>query len=222
MTLVWSPETASKAYLDTIQTCGLSSKTSAAEFLSAMAAGYNAQLIVEAWKKHENGDINITTSTGLAIAVKHTHGKHVCIVTDEASRVEYVSAMQKLSADVSLPEVVVGEVEEVMRKKLNRVDFLVVYGSKKNFTRTLSSVKLSQHGSILVCKRINGTRLSWKGVLDAKVSVMRAVILPVGNGLEIAYIASNNYDGNLKSRKNPKCWIRHVDQDSGEEHVFRR
>lgn len=48
--------------------CGISSKTSAAEFLSAMAAGYNAKLIVEAWNKQENGDnvsniATISTST---------------------------------------------------------------------------------------------------------------------------------------------------------------
>ncbi|MCD7463563.1 hypothetical protein HAX54_050862 [Datura stramonium] len=226
MTLVWSPETASKAYLDTIQTCGISSKTSAAEFLSAMAAGYNSKLIVEAWKKHENGDdvSNITTSTGLAIAAKHTQGRHVCIVPDEASRVGYVSAMQTLPADVSLPEVIVGPVEEIIiSKKLNRaVDFFVVdaYSGRKDFAKALiSSVKLNQDGAILVCS----STLSWKEViLCAKVHVVRAITLPFGNGLDIAYIASNNI-GNLKSSKNnPKRWIRHVDQESGEEYVIRR
>ncbi|OIT36789.1 PREDICTED: uncharacterized protein LOC109241631 [Nicotiana attenuata] len=228
MTLVWSPETASKAYLDTIQTCEISSKTSAAEFLAAMAGGYNAKLIVETWKKDANGEANITTSIGLAIAANHTHGRHVCVVRDEASRVEYVSAMQKLSRDVSLPEVMVGEVEKIIRSKLSRVDFLVVDGWTKDFTRAFNSVKLNQHGAILVCKNeskgnnISSTKFSWKGVLDAKVCVIiRAVTVPVGNGLEIAYIASN--DGNLKySTKNPNRWISHVDRGSGEEHVFRR
>ncbi|XP_075095336.1 uncharacterized protein LOC107805131 [Nicotiana tabacum] len=211
MTLVWSPETASKAYLDPIQTCEISSKTSAAEFLAAMAGGYNAKLIVETWKKDENGEANITTS--IAIAANHTHGRHVCVVRDEASRVEYVSAMQKLSRDVSLPEVVVGEhVEEIIRSKLSRVDFLVVDDWTKDFTRAFNSVKLNQHGAILV---------SGKGSLTPKVRAIRAVTVPVGNGLEIAYIASN--DGNLKySTKIPKRWISHVDRGSSEEHVFRR
>ncbi|CAN4125833.1 unnamed protein product [Withania somnifera] len=225
MTLVWSPETASKAYIDTVQTCGITSKTSAAEFLSAMAAGYNAKLIVEAWTLHENGDVsNIITSTGLAIAAKYTHGRHVCIVPDEASRVEYFSAMQKISSEVSLPEVVVVEKEETMKEKLNKVDFLVLDGGRKDFARVLNTVKLNQHGSVLVCKR-NITTLRWRDVIqDAKVSVVRAITLPFeNNGLEIAYIASSSsYDGNLKSRKNFKRWIRHVDQKSGEEHVFWR
>ncbi|KAF3626350.1 putative serine/threonine-protein kinase SAPK3-like [Capsicum annuum] len=228
MTLVWSPETASKAYLDTIQTCGISSKTSIAEFLSAMAAGYNSTLIVEAWTKHE--DLDITTSIGLAIAAKHTHGRHVCMVADEASRVKYVSAMQKLSsADVSLPEVVVGvlQVEEITRKMNNPIDFLVVGGGgrSRDFVKALiTSVKLNQHGAILAFKRNTSTTLSWKEViLDiTKLSVVRSITLPFGSyGLEIAYIASNIIR-NTKSKYNPKRWIRHVDQESGEEHLIRR
>ncbi|PHU29145.1 hypothetical protein BC332_01238 [Capsicum chinense] len=228
MTLVWSPETASKAYLDTIQTCGISSKTSIAEFLSAMAAGYNSTLIVEAWTKHE--DLDITTSIGLAIAAKHTHGRHVCMVADEASRVKYVSAMQKLSsADVSLPEVVVGvlQVEEITRKLNNPIDFLVVGGGgrSRDFVKALiTSVKLNQHGAILAFKRNTSTTLSWKEViLDiTKLSVVRSITLPFGSyGLEIAYIASNIIR-NTKSKYNPKRWIRHVDQESGEEHLIRR
>ncbi|PHU29144.1 hypothetical protein BC332_01237 [Capsicum chinense] len=228
MTLVWSPETASKAYLDTIQTCGISSKTSIAEFLSAMAAGYNSTLIVEAWTKHE--DLDITTSIGLAIAAKHTHGRHVCMVADEASRVKYVSAMQKLSStDVSLPEVVVGvlQVEEITRKLNNPIDFLVVGGGgrSRDFVKALiTSVKLNQHGAILAFKRNTSTTLSWKEViLDiTKLSVVRSITLPFGSyGLEIAYIASNIIR-NTKSKYNPKRWIRHVDQESGEEHLIRR
>ncbi|PHT93590.1 hypothetical protein T459_01475 [Capsicum annuum] len=228
MTLVWSPETASKAYLDTIQTCGISSKTSIAEFLSAMAAGYNSTLIVEAWTKHE--DLDITTSIGLAIAAKHTHGRHVCMVADEASRVKYVSAMQKLSsADVSLPEVVVGvlQVEEITRKMNNPIVFLVVGGGgrSRDFVKALiTSVKLNQHGAILAFKRNTSTTLSWKEViLDiTKLSVVRSITLPFGSyGLEIAYIASNIIR-NTKSKYNPKRWIRHVDQESGEEHLIRR
>lgn len=140
-----------------------------------------------------------------------------------------MSAMQKLSSGVALPEVVVvgPEVEEITRKLNRPVDFFVVeiYGGRKDFTKALISCadKLNQHGAILVRKRNN--MLRWKGViLDAKVSVMREITLPFANiGLEIAYVASSNHDiGNLNSKNNPKRWIRHVDQESGEEHMIRR
>ncbi|KAJ8534778.1 hypothetical protein K7X08_016506 [Anisodus acutangulus] len=223
MKLVWSPETASKAYLDTIQTCGISTKSSVAEFLSAMAAGYNAKLTVEAWKSDKiNGD-SITTSIGLAIATKYNRGRYVCVVPDEESRLEYVGAMQ--ISGVCLPEVVVGEAEEVM-KRLNEVDFLIVDERRSDFISVFNSAKLSQRGAILVCKNgskirnIETNKFSWDGVLDSKVCVVRLVTLPFGNGLDIAYIAS--IDGIQKARKYAKRWIRHVDRNSGEEHVIRR
>ncbi|MCE2055367.1 hypothetical protein HAX54_042485 [Datura stramonium] len=224
MKLVWSPETASKAYLDTIQTCGISTKSSVAEFLSAMAAGYNAKLTVEAWESDNkiNGD-SITTSIGLAIAIKHNRGRYVCVVPNEESRLEYVRAMQ--NSGVSLPEVMVGEAEEVM-KRLNGVDFLIVDERRSDFISVFYSARLSHRGAILVCKNgskirnIDTSKFSWDGVLATKVCVVRSVTLPFGNGLEIAYIASK--DGNQKARKYAKRWIRHIDRNSGEEHVIRR
>ncbi|XP_019255325.1 PREDICTED: uncharacterized protein LOC109233934 isoform X1 [Nicotiana attenuata] len=223
MKLVWSPETASKAYLDTIKTCGISRKSSAAEFLSAMGAGYNAKLIVEAWKSDKiNGD-SISTSIGLAVASKHSRGRYVCMVPDEESRLAYVDAMQ--NSGMSLPDMMVGEAEEVM-ERLNGVDFLIVDEKRSDSFSIFNSAKLSHRGAILVCKNgskirnIETSKFSWDGVLDSKVSVVRSVTLPFGNGLEVAYIASK--DGNQKSRKYAKRWIRHVDRKSGEEHVIRR
>ncbi|XP_060182540.1 uncharacterized protein LOC132612250 [Lycium barbarum] len=224
MKLVWSPETASKAYLDTIQTCGISTKSSVAEFLSAMAAGYSAKLIVEAWKSDKINADSISTSIGLAIATKHNCGRYVCVVADEESRLEYVGAMQ--NSDVCLPEVVVGQAEEVM-ERLNGVDFLIVDERRSDFISVFNSARLSHRGAILVCKNgskirhIETSKFCWdNGVLDSKVCVVRSVTLPFGNGLEIAYIASK--EGIQKARKNTNRWIRHIDRSSGEEHVIRR
>ncbi|XP_015055378.1 uncharacterized protein LOC107001941 [Solanum pennellii] len=224
MKLVWSPETASKAYLDTIQTCGISTKSSVAEFLSAMAAGYNAKLTVEAWKNDSkiNGE-SIATSIGLAIATRHNRGRYVCVVPDEKSRLEYVGAMK--NSGVALPEVMVGEAKEVM-ERLNGVDFLVVDERRSDFISISNSANLSNHGAILVCKNeskirnIDSNKFSWDSVLDGKVCVVRSVALPFGSGLEIAYIASK--DGSQKVRQYAKRWIRHIDRNSGEEHVIRR
>ena len=58
--------------------CGISTKSSVAEFLSAMAAGYNARLTVEAWKNDSNiNGESIATSIGLAIATRHNRGRYV-------------------------------------------------------------------------------------------------------------------------------------------------
>ncbi|KAJ6415331.1 hypothetical protein OIU84_004175 [Salix udensis] len=100
MKLVWSPETASKAYIDTVKSCELFQESSVAELISAMAAGWNAKLIVETWLQ---GGI-LAASIGLAIASRHTGGRHVCIVPDELSRSEYEEAMGEAGMS---PEIIV-------------------------------------------------------------------------------------------------------------------
>ncbi|CAI9759437.1 unnamed protein product [Fraxinus pennsylvanica] len=97
MKLVWSPETASKAYLDTVKSCELHKESGVAELISAMAAGWKAKLIVETWS--QGGAI--ATSVGLSIASRHGGGRHICIAPDEESRVEYAAAMEKAGGTTS-------------------------------------------------------------------------------------------------------------------------
>lgn len=192
-----------------------------AELLSAMAAGWNAKLIVQAWR---HGD-PIETSIGLAIAARHACGRHVCIVPDQQSKLEYVEAMRKY-ADVSppSPEVVVGEAEAAMAG-LTGVDFLLVDCKRGDFARVLRFAKLSQRGAVLACKNAcqrNVSEFRWHRVLGRGTRVVRSVLLPVGKGLDIAHIGSSA-DGSTaeQSRKGRSRWIKHIDAKSGEEHVFR-
>ncbi|OMP00585.1 hypothetical protein COLO4_12536 [Corchorus olitorius] len=217
MKLVWSPETASKAYIDTVKTCKNFKESGVAEFLSAMAAGWNSKLIVESWSY--GGPI--ATSVGLAIAARHTCGRHVCIVPDERSRSGYVKAMNEAGMSSSTV-VIVGEAEEVM-EGVAGVDFLVVDSKRKDFARVLRFAKLGQKGAVLACKNacqraISGFR--WHGVLERGTRVVRSVFLPVGQGLDIAHIGAKG-GGAVGSKKSPSRWIKHIDQQSGEEHVFR-
>ncbi|KAL6128923.1 hypothetical protein ACLB2K_072276 [Fragaria x ananassa] len=215
MKLIWSPETASKAYLDTVKSCEKFRESGVAELLSAMAAGWNAKLIVEAWSY---GD-PIATSLGLATAAHHTCGRHVCIVPDERSRVEYLKAMGNAPV---LPEVVVGESEVATAG----VDFLVVDCSRREFARVLRTAKVSPRGAVFACKNAwqrNVKGFRWHGVVERGTRVVRSVFLPVGKGLDIAHIG---YGGGTVGpistiRKGPGRWIKHIDQRSGEEHLFR-
>ncbi|KAI9076654.1 hypothetical protein K1719_041419 [Acacia pycnantha] len=218
MKLVWSPETASKAYIDTVKSCELFRESGVAELVSAMAAGWNAQLIVETWSQ---GGV-MPTSIGLEIASRHTGGRHVCIVPDERSRSEYVRSMGE--AGMSSPEVIVGEPEEVMNG-LSGIDFLVVDSRRKDFSRVLRLAKLSSKGAVLVCKNANSRASSgfkWRCVLDERSRrLVRSVFLPVGKGLDMAHVSA--LVGNSGSTvKGGKRWIKHVDRHSGEVHVIRR
>ncbi|XP_057510258.1 uncharacterized protein LOC130792724 [Actinidia eriantha] len=216
MKLVWSPETASKAYIDTVKSCELFQESSVAELISAMAAGWDAILIVETWSRGGA----IATSIGLAIASRHTGGRHVCIVPDEDSRSEYVEAMEKVGMS---PEVVLGEPEEVM-VGLMGIDFLVVDCQRNDFARILRVAELGHRGAVLVCKNASSRVVSdfrWRSVVEGgSRRLVRSVFLPVGMGLDIAHVATSGASSD--SGKGKSRWFKHIDRQSGEEYVIRK
>ncbi|XP_030538126.1 uncharacterized protein LOC115746487 [Rhodamnia argentea] len=217
MKLIWSPEMASKAYIDTVASCKkLHKESGVAELVSAMAAGWNTRLIVETWS---SGGAT-ATSIGLAVASHHTGGRHVCIVPDHKSKSEYMEALGETDENV---EVVVGEPEEGV-EELTGIDFMVVDCRSKDFDKILRSAKLGARGAVLVCKNAS-SRMSlsfrWRSVLDAgSRRLVRSAFLPVGRGLDIAYVAS--ISGSSSTSKGKSRWIKHVDQKSGEEIVIRK
>ena len=195
--------------------CEISHESGVAELVSAMAAGWNANLIAETWSQ---GGV-ISTSIGLAVASRHTGGRHVCIVPDERSRSEYAQSMG--NAGMS-PDIVVGEPEEVM-SGLVGIDFLVVDTRRKDFARVLRQAKLNSKGAVLVCKNVNSKAASsfkWRSVLEGgSRRLVRSVFLPVGRGLDIAHVSASG--GNSVSAVH-KRWIKHFDRRSGELHVIRK
>ncbi|KAF5207351.1 ankyrin repeat/KH domain protein [Thalictrum thalictroides] len=216
MKLVWCPESASKAYIDTVKSCEVFEESSVAELVSAMAGGWKPQLIVETWF---HGGV-ITTSVGLAVASRHICGRHVCVVPNEQAKLDYIEEMRK--ACNICPEVIVGEVEQVMTRLIG-IDFLVVDCRRKDFATTLSLAQLSNRGAVLICKNSTARSLNfrWRSVVDGGSRIVRSANLPVGKGLEIAYVATGSSKG-LSPGKATTRWVRHIDQLSGEEHVYRR
>ncbi|XP_023533857.1 uncharacterized protein LOC111795581 isoform X1 [Cucurbita pepo subsp. pepo] len=216
MKLVWSPEMASKAYIDTVQSCDLHTESGVAELISAMAAGRNAQFIVETWS---SGGA-IATSIGLAVARRHTGGRHVCVVPDERSRGEYWRAMERAGL---APEVIVREPEEVMGGLVG-IDFLVVNSERRNFSRVLKMANLSSRGAVLICKNANSrsdSSFRWSNVTNNGTRrLIRSAFLPVGQGLDIAYVAAEGR--NSGSGEGKGKWIKQVDRRSGEEFVIRK
>ncbi|KAL4570877.1 hypothetical protein LXL04_026540 [Taraxacum kok-saghyz] len=216
MKLVWSPEIAAKAFMDTVKSCELFEGSSVAELISAMAAGWNAKLIVETWSR---GGVT-TTSIGLAVASIHTSGRHVCIVPDEDSKSEYRAAMEKAGMS---PEVVVGVPEEAVKGMI--IDFLVVDSRKNNFTRIIKEATFGHRGAVVICKNASLTTASdfrVRTLFDGgSRRIVRSVFLPVGKGLDIAHVAAGEFrSGSDKVKKSR--WIRRVDRQSGEEFLIRK
>lgn len=131
-------------------------ESSVAEYLSATAAGWNTRLIVETWKR---GD-PIATSVGLAVAAIHTRGRHICIVPDEESRLEYETVMKRAVVSEAT-EIVVGDSVEDVVDRLSGVDFLVVDSKRGEYVKALGLANTSKMGAVLVCK--NATQKSIPG-----------------------------------------------------------
>ncbi|GJW44793.1 cell wall protein [Tanacetum coccineum] len=218
MKLVWSPEMAAKAFMDTVKSCELYQGSSVTELISAMAAGWNAKLIVETFS---DGGV-IATSIGLAVASNHTCGRHVCIVPDLETKTTYLAAMQKVGMS---PEVIIGEPETIV-KILDVIDFLVVDSRTNDFARILKAAKFGQRGAVLVCKNANsrvGSDFRWRTLFDKDGSrrIVRSVFLPVGGGLDIGHVAASE-PGSGSSKLQKGRWIRRVDRESGEEFLIRK
>lgn len=199
--------------------CEKLKESGVAEFLSAMAAGWNAKFIVESWSHGSP----IAASVGLALAARNTCARHVCIVPDDCSKLHYIKALAEMGVSPP-PEVVAGEAETAI-SRLAGLDFLVVDCKRREFARVLRVAKLSQRGAVLACKNAWQRNFSggfrWSVVLQRGVRVVRSVFLPVGKGLDIAYIGSRIGAPPPTSSKGPSRWIKHIDQQSGEEHLFR-
>ncbi|XP_060178454.1 uncharacterized protein LOC132608738 [Lycium barbarum] len=218
MKLVWSPDKASKAYLDTVKSCESLQESNVAELISAMAAGWDAQMIVETWSR---GGIT-STSIGLSNAIHQTGGKHICIVPNEDSKNEYKSIMEEKTG--MSPEIIIGEPEETLENLIG-IDFLVVNCEKNDFSRILKVAKLGNRGAVLVCKNVSSrvvTDFRWKSVLDGRSRIVRSVFLPVGKGLDIAHVGPTGGKSGGAQGKMERKWIRRFDRESGEEFVIRK
>lgn len=190
-----------------------------------MAAGWNANLIVETWSEGET----IAISVGLNVASQHTNARHICILPNARSQTAYLEAMTQQSCS-NLPEtIIINEEEsssssESTMQTLQGIDFLVVDWDQKEFAaNVLRNAAFGSRGAVVVCR--NGYRrstscFSWtKTFSDRKV--VRTVTLPVSGGLEIAHVAAARSSGKSDTNSKRK-WIKHFDQRSGEEHVIRK
>ncbi|XP_078448034.1 ankyrin repeat/KH domain protein (DUF1442) [Wolffia australiana] len=204
MKLEWCPETASKAYIETVG--ARAEESGVAELVAAMAGGWRPQTIVEAWAP---GPEALATTRGLAAAAKHARGRHVIVVQDEPARAAYAAAAP--AADV-----LVGPAEHVMAA-IHAVDFVVVDSRRDDAAAVLRAARLGPRGAVIVCLGGGGTA-QWRDRLMPGSRVVRAALLPIGPGVEVLHVGV----GRGPSLGGCSRWIKHVDRDTGEEHLFRR
>ncbi|KAK9293112.1 hypothetical protein L1049_021098 [Liquidambar formosana] len=205
----WSAENATKAYLRTLKMGQRAKEPDVTEFISALAAGNSAQLMVVACA-------NAATSTTLALlaAADQTGGRVVCILRGIE---ELHLSKQVLGHDASHVEFVIGEAQTLLANDYKEADFVLIDCNLANHEGILRALQAGgkRNGAVVVgynafCK---GSSWQWSG--------SKTHLLPIGAGLLVTRIAANAKIGNAGGFTKRSQWIVKVDKCTGEEHVFR-
>ncbi|KAK6250474.1 Protein of unknown function DUF1442 - like 5 [Theobroma cacao] len=202
----WSAENATKAYLKTLKMGQKAKEPNVAEFVSALAAGNNAQLMVVAYATAAN-----STAFALVAAASQTGGHVVCIVPG----IEELQLSKKiLGYDASHVEFVVGEAQNLLLSHYREADFVLIDCNLENHEGILRAVEAGTKRNGAVVVGYNAlTKGSWRS------SGSRTQLLPIGEGLLVTRIAAKaKIDCGFEKRSH---WVVKVDKCTGEEHVFR-
>lgn len=192
-----------------------------AEFISAIAAGNDAQLMVVTCGE----DTSPTTLLALVAAAHQTGGRVVCIFRGLRELQSFIQALDQDTTN--LIEFVVGDAERLILEGYKDADFV------------LNDCKLNNHEAILRAMQMNsGNKCKGAIVLGCNAfcsssswewAGVRTQLLPIGEGLLVTRIAGANEMRERVMRGGvgrgsfgrKSKWVVKVDQHTGEEHVFR-
>ncbi|KAF3440151.1 hypothetical protein FNV43_RR18429 [Rhamnella rubrinervis] len=154
--MAWSPQDAMKAYPQTLQLCKVQndhklSEPRCMEFLSALAAGKRARLMVQVTAE------GITPLTiALAVAAKQTGGQLVCIL-QQREQVEKSRAWLMGNDLEDVIELDYGNPCEVIDKYMS-IDFAVIDLRFENYLRLSKMMNLNPTGSVVVANNLEPVR----------------------------------------------------------------
>ncbi|CAL5058406.1 unnamed protein product [Urochloa decumbens] len=232
MKLVWCPEVASKAYIDGVRALAgrddLAGSAEVAELVAAMAGGWNAQLVVEAPDESsaQSSSSPPATSLALAAAARRTGGRYARVLPEGGTSAAVYAGDVGPQADADAgaepsptTAVVAGDADEAMAG-LEGVDLLVIDARRRDAAAVLRAARPGARGMVVV-RHGDARRRGAAASMAAGTRLVRSVFLPIGKGVEVLHVGVGK-GPSLHSRGTAGRWIRHVNHDTGEEHVFRR
>ncbi|KAK8487288.1 hypothetical protein V6N13_093441 [Hibiscus sabdariffa] len=200
----WSAENATKAYLRALKMGKRGKEPDVAEFISAMAAGNNAQLMVMTCA-------GVAGSTALALiaAARQTGGKVVCILNSLDDYVASKNALGNYGASLSF---VIGDAKRLLND-YRTADFMLIDCNINDHKEVLEAAK---HGGALIV----GYNALHKGPCW-NVEEYKTHFLPIGEGLLVIRKAATSKAGDASNSRRTSRWVVKIDKWTGEEHVFR-
>lgn len=202
----WSPESATKAYLKAIKMVKSAKEPDVSEFISALVAGNNAQLMVVACAGAAD-----STTLALVAAAQQTGGRVVCILREFDKLNPSIEFLQHNAMHV---EFVIGDAKTVLVNDYRRSDCVVIDCNINKFEGIFKTARRIG-GSNAIVLGYNALRMgSWR------CASFNAHLLPIGEGgLWMTRMTRKGSDLGVSEKKSR--WIVKVDQCTGEEHVFK-
>jgi len=184
------------------------------EFISAIAAGNNAQLIVVACGE----TVGPSTLLALVAAAHQTGGRVICILRSPEA---LESSKQAAGLDEALIEFVIGDARRVILEDYKDADFVLLDCKLENHEMILQGMQSSAECKGAIVLGYNAFCTSswqWAG--------LRTQLLPIGDGLLLTRIGVGDEKGGRRecaggSFGRKSHWVVKVDRETGEEHVFR-
>lgn len=180
-----------------------------AEFISALAAGNNAQLMVVACAGASAA--GSATVLALVAAAHQTSGRVIFIIGSADKLIQLIESLGHNSRHV---EFVIGDADTLLMNDYREADFVLI------------DCNLNNCEGILQTARMMGDNVSVLGYnalcMDSwKCQSFNAHLLPIGEGLLVTSNKTAKKGGNLGVSGKKSKWIVKVDKCTGEEHVFR-
>ncbi|GJW73287.1 putative S-adenosyl-L-methionine-dependent methyltransferase [Tanacetum coccineum] len=210
----WLSENATETYLKSMK---MGNEPDVAEFISAIAAGNNAQLMVVVSAAAEK-----STTLGLVAAAEQTGGHVISIFKRKE---DLLSSKQALGSDASRVEFIVGDAQTLLLNSYRNADLVVIDCNLENHEQILGAIQGNGREKSTI---VLGYNAHWKD--SWRWSKTNSHLLPIGEGLLLMRISGKSenvsvggkhtrvgsHGGSKKSH-----WIVKVDSCTGEEHVFR-
>ncbi|KAL1823493.1 hypothetical protein ACET3Z_010271 [Daucus carota] len=165
------------------------------EFVSALAAGRQAKLIVEITTQ------GITPLTlALAVAATQTGGHLICIVPyhDKTKTIIPNHLKQHMELE-KVARIVIGDPCEVIKQYKN-IDFAVIDGKYEDHLRLFKIIDMMQKGSVVVVNSKVCRKSFGQVVKGKRGSVESVVSFPFGEGMELTRMGSSNSCGGRSCR----------------------
>ena len=181
------------------------------EFISALAAGMKAKLIVEVTS-------GVSPSTiALAAAARQTGGRLVCILPERV-----LDESTKVIKDSGLRDMVdfrTGDPYELL-PSYEKIDFYFVDCQTENYARLVNVLDVNPRRSVIVANHLVGGKEGLGG--HVKGMKDRVEVRSIGEDMEVTTIGTTNQKRASQRKQATKSkWIVKVDKESGEEHFFR-